>query len=339
VTDDGDDHAAAAAGTIDAFLEMMAVERGASPHTVDAYRRDVVGYVAFLRRRRLSLQTAGAPAVRGYLAELSAAGSAPATAARHLSSIRQLHRFLYLEGRRPDDPTANLEGPRRRRPLPKLLAEDQIAALVRAAEARSGADGRRLVALLELLYATGLRASELVALPLSALAPDLDHLIVRGKGGKERMVPVGGAARRALRAYLEVRPHFLAHGRASVRWLFPSRARGGHLTRQRLDQLLRGLATEAGLDPGTVSAHVLRHAFASHLLAHGADLRAVQLMLGHADIATTEIYTHVQGERLARIVREHHPLADRDAGGTGGGDHGETAGDAGAGRGPARAEE
>jgi integrase/recombinase XerD len=323
VTGDGDDHAPppAAAGTIDAFLEMMAVERGASPHTIDAYRRDVSGYVAFLRRRRLTLEAADTPAVRGYLAELSAAGSAPATAARHLSSIRQLHRFLYLEGHRPDDPTANLEGPRRRRPLPKLLAEDQIAALVGAAEARSGADGRRLVALLELLYATGLRASELVALPLSALAPDLGHLIVRGKGGRERMVPVGGAARRALLAYLEVRPHFLAHGRASVRWLFPSRARAGHLTRQRLDQLLRELATGAGLDPGTVSAHVLRHAFASHLLAHGADLRAVQLMLGHADIATTEIYTHVQGERLAQVVREHHPLA-------GGRDHGAAGDDA-----------
>ena len=296
---------------VDAFLEMMVVERGASPHTCDAYRRDVGAYVAFLRGRGQSLATADAAAVRGYIAGLSAAGMAPATAARHLSSIRQLHRFLYLEDARPDDPTTNLEGPRRRRPLPRLLAEDQIAALIAAAEARPGAEGRRLAALLELLYATGLRASELVALPLSALAPDLDHLIVRGKGGRERMVPVGAAARRALRSYLEVRSHFLVHGaRAGARWLFPSRARRGHLSRQRLDRLLRELAGEAGLDPGTVSAHVLRHAFASHLLAHGADLRAVQLMLGHADIATTEIYTHVQGEHLARVVREHHPLAD-----------------------------
>ncbi|HSM49988.1 MAG TPA: tyrosine-type recombinase/integrase, partial [Thermoanaerobaculia bacterium] len=242
-------------------------------------------------------------------AELSAAGMAPSTAARRLSAIRQLHRVLYLEDLRPDDPTTTLEGPRRRRPLPRLLAEEQVDALLRAAAERTSPEGLRLRALLELLYGTGLRASELVGLPLSALAADRTHLVVRGKGNRERMVPSGTAARDALAAYLPARASFLANGRAGHRYLFPSNGRRGHLTRQRLDQLLRELAGEAGLDPGSVSAHVFRHAFASHLLARGADLRAVQLLLGHADIAATEIYTHVQGERLAQVVREHHPLA------------------------------
>src|ERR687891_3564 len=277
----------AAGPWIETFLEMMAVERGAARHTLDAYRRDLADYGRFLQARDVSVETTDAAAVRAYLSELSQRGMAAATMARRLSAIRQLHRFLYLEGGRPDDPTQTVDGPRRQRP---------------------GARGLRLFAFLELLYASGLRASELMALPLSALAADRRFLVVRGKGGKERLVPVGRAAGKALQAYLSVRSAFLRPGRGSP-FVFPSRARQGHLTRQRLAQLLRELAPEAGLEPGRISPHVLRHAFASHLLAGGADLRAVQLMLGHADIATTQVYTHVQGDRLAAAVHKHHPLA------------------------------
>ncbi len=293
----------------DAFLEMMAVERGASPHTLDAYRRDLADYQGFLARHEATILTADRAAVRGWLGQLSKAGLSAATMARRLSAVRQLHRFLYLEGARGDDPTQTVEGPRRRRPLPKLLDLPEILALIEAAGARPDAQGLRLLACLELLYASGLRVSELLALPLSALAPDRSSLIVLGKGGKERMVPIGRAAHSALEAYLAVRDQFLA-GRPKGRpYLFPSRARAGHLTRQRLAQLLKALAPVAGIDPARISPHVLRHAFASHLLAGGADLRAVQALLGHADIATTQIYTHVQGARLAAAVRAHHPLA------------------------------
>jgi len=301
---------------IESFLEMMAVERGAARHTLDAYRRDLADYGRFLQAREVGVETADSAAVRAYLSEVSRRGMAAATVARRLSAMRQLHRFLYLEGGRPDDPTQTVDGPRRQRPLPRLLDQTEIEALIEAARQRPGASGLRLVAILELLYASGLRASELMALPLSALAADRRFLVVRGKGGKERLVPVGRAAGEALQAYLAVRPAFLRPGRGSP-FVFPSRARQGHLTRQRLAQLLRELAPEAGLDPGRISPHVLRHAFATHLLAGGADLRAVQLMLGHADIATTEIYTHVQGERLAAVVRAHHPLARRRGRGAG----------------------
>jgi integrase/recombinase XerD len=295
---------------VELFLEMMAVERGAARHTLDAYGRDLADYGRFLQARGLGVETADGAAVRDYLSELSRLGLAASTAARRLSAIRQFHRFVYLEGDRLDDPTQTIDGPRRQRPLPRLLDQAEIEALIAAARRRPGPLGVRLVAVLELLYASGLRASELMALPLSALASDRSFLVVRGKGGKERLVPVGGAASEALAAYLALRESFLRPGRSSP-YVFPSRARQGHLTRQRLAQLLRELAPEAGLDPARISPHVLRHAFASHLLAGGADLRAVQLMLGHADIATTEIYTHVQGERLAAAVRAHHPLARR----------------------------
>ena len=296
------------------FLEMMAVERGAARHTLDAYRRDLADYRHFLQARGVSAERADGAAVRAYLSELSRRGLAASTVARRLSAIRQFHRFVYLEGGRADDPTRTIDGPRRQRPLPRLLAQAEIEGLIAAARERPGPRGLRLVAILELLYASGLRASELMALPLSALAPDRRFLVVRGKGGKERLVPIGRAAAKALEAYLAVRETFMRPGRAGAH-VFPSRGRHGHLTRQRLAQLLRELAPAAGLDPGRISPHVLRHAFASHLLAGGADLRAVQLMLGHADIATTEIYTHVQGERLAAAVRAHHPLARRRASG------------------------
>jgi integrase/recombinase XerD len=292
----------------DSFLEMMVAERGASRHTIDAYRRDLVGYGRFLASRGLEPLSADTAAVRAFLNQLSGAGASAATMARRLSAVRQFHRFLYLEGERSDDPTQTVEGPRQQRPLPKLITPGEIAALIAAARGRDDAEGLRMTAFLELLYATGLRVSELVALPLSGLASDRSLLTVCGKGDKERMVPIGGAAREALDAYLAIRDRFLGPRQRST-YLFPSRSRAGHLTRQRLSQILKALASEAGIDPARLSPHVLRHAFASHLLAGGADLRAVQMMLGHADIATTQIYTHVQGDRLAAAVRTHHPLA------------------------------
>jgi integrase/recombinase XerD len=295
----------------EAFLEMMAVERGASRHTLDAYRRDLADYEGFLATRGRDARDADAALVRAWLARLSQAGMASATMARRLSAVRQLHRFLFLEGERTDDPTQAIEGPRLRRPLPRLLERAEIEALIAAAREGPGAPGLRLVACLELLYASGLRVSELVGLPLTALAPDRRFLVVLGKGGKERMVPVGRAAAAALEAYLAVREQFLGRRSKGRAFLFPSRSAAGHLTRQRLTQLLKELAVTAGMDPARLSPHVLRHAFASHLLAGGVDLRALQLMLGHADIATTQIYTHVQGARLAAVVQAHHPLARR----------------------------
>lgn len=292
----------------ESFLEMMVVERGASQHTVDAYRRDLDDYLDFLKRRSRKPANVDSEGVRAYLTSLSAAGFAASTQARKLSALRQFHRFLFAEGHRPDDPTLTIDSPSQKRPLPKLLEPAEVEALIEAAKARPEAEGIRLAACLELLYATGMRVSELLALPLSALAPDRQSLIVLGKGSKERMVPVGRAAREALEVYLAVRERFFKRRTRGSRFLFPSRSKEGHLTRQRLTQLLKELAPEAGIDPKRLSPHVLRHAFASHLLEGGADLRAVQAMLGHADIATTEIYTHVQGERLAQTLKVHHPL-------------------------------
>lgn len=295
-------------GVAESFLEMMAVERGASRHTIDAYRRDLDDYQRYLRRQDADSIRADRAVIRRFLSSLAGAGLAESTQARKLSAIRQFHRFLFLENHRTDDPTQNLDSPKQRRSLPKLLSPQEIDALVDSARATPGAEGMRLVACLELLYATGMRVSELLTLPLSAIAPDRQSVIVFGKGSKERMVPIGRSAREALNDYLAVREGFLKRRTRGDRYLFPSRSQAGHLTRQRLTQLLKELAVRAGIEPGKLSPHVLRHAFASHLLAGGADLRAVQAMLGHSDIATTEIYTHVQSERLAAAVREHHPL-------------------------------
>lgn len=293
---------------VGAFLEMLAVERGAAANTIEAYRRDLADLAAFLVRRRRAPETATADDLRAYLAALNAAGGSSATAARRLSALRQFFRFERAEGRRRDDPTAVLDAPRRGRALPKLLTEDEIRALIDHARARKGPDGLRLTALLELLYATGMRVSELVGLPLAAVARDPRTVLVRGKGGKERLVPIGEAARRALAAYREQRGRHL-NGRRESPYLFPSHGARGHLTRHRLGQLLKSLAAEAGIPAAKVSPHVLRHAFATHLLGGGADLRAVQQMLGHADISTTQIYTHVLDDKLARLVAERHPLA------------------------------
>ncbi len=292
---------------VDAFLEMLAAERGAARLTIDAYRRDLIDFARFAGAGGRAIADADAETVRGYLSHL-ATRMAPGTSARRLSCLRQFYRFLFAEERRADDPTATIDSPRGSKPLPKVLSEDEVERLLAAARAREGVRGRRLVALVELLYATGLRVTELVGLPLAAMGGDPRFLMVTGKGGKDRLVPVGEVALRAVADYLEVRATFMPDGEVSP-WLFPSRGRSGHLTRLRFGQLLKELAVEAAIRPARVSPHVLRHAFASHLLAHGADLRAVQKMLGHADIATTQIYTHVLDERLKALVRDHHPLA------------------------------
>ena len=295
---------------VESFLEMMAAERGAALNTIDSYRRDLDDFAGFAQARKHAPEDADAALVRGYLARLVKAGMAPRTSARRLSTLRQFFRFLYAERIRDDDPSSAVDSPRQGRSLPKYLSEDEVEALLGAAHARPGADGARLVALLEISYATGLRVSELVGLPMAALSRDGTVLIVRGKGGKERMVPLSDPAGEALAAYGRVREGFMPKGgtAAARRWLFPSRARQGYLTRARFAQMLKELAIEAAIDPARVSPHVLRHSFASHLLAHGADLRSLQQMLGHADIATTQIYTHVLDERLKALVEDAHPL-------------------------------
>jgi len=296
---------------LDRFLEMLMAERNAARNTRGAYARDLEDLARFLARRRMRPSEAGTDQLRDYLAFLARAGMAPRSQARRLSALRQFYKFLAAEGLRPDDPTATLDAPRLGRSLPKLLDESEVGRLIAAARALpAGAERSRLVLLLELAYGAGLRVSELVELPLAAVLRQARVLVLRGKGGKERMVPLGQPARAALADYLAERDFFLVKGRPSP-WLFASRGTRGHLTRQRLAQLLKSLAAAAGLPPARLSPHVLRHAFATHLLDHGADLRSVQKMLGHADIATTQIYTHVAGERLTRLVEEHHPLANR----------------------------
>ena len=305
---------------VEIFLEMMAAERGAAHNTIESYRRDLAGFMAFLAPRGRLPENADAAQIRTYFGRLSGAGMAPGTSARRLSALRQFFRFLFAERFREDDPCCAIDSPRQGRPLPRYLSEEEVERLLAAAHRRGGGKGKRLAALMELLYATGLRVSELVALPLSAMSRDGRMLIVNGKGGKERMVPLSEPAMEAVAVYQRTREHFMPAGRRpdeSSPWLFPSRSRAGHLTRNRFGQLLKGLAVDAGVDPAKVSPHVLRHSFASHLLAHGADLRSLQQMLGHADIATTQIYTHVLDERLKRLVNEAHPLATKKGPGNG----------------------
>ncbi len=290
----------------DAFIDMLTAERGAAANTIAGYGRDIADFAASLAERGTTLATADVESVRAYIQGLSAAGLAPGTSARKLSALRQFYRFLVAEGMRDDDPTTSIDSPARGRPLPKTRGEDEVEALFAAARAHQGQAGLRLTVLLEILYATGLRVSELVGLPCAAVTGDGAFLLVTGKGGRERLVPLTDPAREALEAWLARRVSVEGPG---ARWLFPSRSHAGYLTRQRFAQMLKALAIEAGLDPRRVSPHVLRHAFASHLLAHGADLRSVQQLLGHADISTTQIYTHVLEDRLRRLVGEHHPLA------------------------------
>ena len=293
---------------LEAFLEMLAAERGAATLTLAAYRGDLFDLAVFLAARGMPVEAADAAALHAYLD--STTGVGPRTLARRISAMRQFYKFLVIDGIRRDDPAADLETPGLGRLLPKILSENEVAGLIAAARAEAGGDGERLACLVELLYATGLRISELVTLPLAAAQRGPRFLMVTGKGGRERVVPLSEPSRAALSAYLTSRDRFLTGSRPS-RWLFPSRGRAGHLTRQRAGQLLKELAVKAGLDPERLSPHVLRHAFASHLLDHGADLRSVQQMLGHADIATTQIYTHVLSDRLRKLMETAHPLARR----------------------------
>jgi integrase/recombinase XerD len=294
---------------LESFLEMLSAERGAAVHTLEAYRRDLLDYAGFLTKKGRGLTGGSAADVRAYLATLSDAGLKASTQARRLSAMRQLHRFLLDEELRADDPTSAVESPKRGRPLPKIVTEEQTQSLIDAAAGLDGPEAVRLLCIVELLYASGLRVSELVTLPLVSVSGERRTIMVKGKGGRERLVPLGAPAREAINAYLKVRARFLPKLEHAQRFLFPSRGREGHLTRRRVAQLMKDLAVEAGVDPRKLSPHVLRHAFASHLVAHGADLRSVQQLLGHADIATTQIYTHVQDERLRKLVAEKHPLA------------------------------
>ncbi|HVX98316.1 MAG TPA: site-specific tyrosine recombinase XerD [Pseudorhodoplanes sp.] len=301
---------------IELFLDMLAAERGARDNTLSAYRADLEDFSRHLAGGRRPVIAATSDDIRAFLAGLAARGFQASSVARKLSAIRQFYRFLYVENLRKDDPAAVLEGPSRRRTLPKILSIAEVDRLLAAARAHAGDTARaaaerlraaRLNCLLEILYATGLRVSELVALPATAARRDQRMLMVRGKGGKERLVPLNESAKRAMTDYLSLRKKDKAD---ESKWLFPSFGESGHLTRQHFARELKSLAAAAGLPPDTVSPHVLRHAFASHLLQNGADLRAVQTLLGHADISTTQIYTHVLEERLKSLVRDLHPLAD-----------------------------
>lgn len=302
---------------VELFLDMLAAERGAGANTISAYRNDLDDLSAHLRAAKRTIADATTDDLRKFIASLNDRGFKATSLARRLSAVRQLYRFLYAEGRRADDPAAVLEGPKRTRTLPKVLSIADVDGLLTQARANSeGADqppaqrlrAARLLCLLEVVYATGLRVSELVALPASAARRDQRMLVVRGKGGKERLVPLNSQAKRAMSEYLELRAN--ADRNDQSKWLFPSFGEQGHLTRQHFARELKSLGEACGIQPARLSPHVLRHAFASHLLHNGADLRVVQTLLGHADISTTQIYTHVLEERLKTLVRDLHPLTD-----------------------------
>ena len=304
------------------FLDMLAAEQGAGQNTLDAYRRDLADFSEFLAARGEGFAGAETQALRDYLADLDGRGFKTSTVARRLSAIRHLFRFLLNERVRGDDPAAILSGPKRGRGLPKVLSIADVDRLLARAKASSEVlaasplqrlRAMRLYCLLEVLYATGLRVSELVALPLSASRSDARMIMVRGKGNKERLVPLNETSRRAMADYLAAMEALgrSRKGAAESKWLFPSFGQSGHLTRQHFARDLKELTASAGLAPRLVSPHVLRHAFASHLLHNGADLRIVQTLLGHTDISTTQIYTHVVEERLKSLVRDLHPLAEK----------------------------
>lgn len=310
--------------SIEAFLEMIAAERGAALNTLESYRRDLEDFSDFLGST--APQLAGQDDISAYLGDLAGRGFAPSSQARRLSALRQYFKFLYAEGMRTDDPTRTQGAPKRRQSLPKVLSEDEVDRLIEAArsaadavQAGDGEDAQtaasrrlraaRLYTLLEVLYATGLRVSELVALPVKAAQRDARLIEIKGKGGKERLVPLSSRAQAAMKDYVALRN--AAGAFTASPWLFPSYGESGHFTRQAFARDLKALAASIGLDVQKVSPHVLRHAFASHLLQNGADLRVVQQLLGHADISTTQIYTHVLDERLQALVEAHHPLAKR----------------------------
>ena len=305
---------------VEGFLDAIAAERGAARNTIESYRRDLDVYSAFLARAGKTPIEAADSDIRALQADGAARGLSPATVARRLSAIKQLHKHLFVEGARADDPTLALEGPRRRRPLPRVLGVAEVAKLVDVAgegiedatrPARERLAAARMACLIELVYASGLRVSELIALPRS-LARSKEPLIpVRGKGDKDRLAPLSGPARAAIKRYRALLEE-VAPGLAASPWLFPSDSESGHLTRQAFARDLKTVAAAAGVSAARISPHVLRHAFASHLLQNGADLRVVQDLLGHADISTTQIYTHVLDERAKAMVRDLHPLADKE---------------------------
>lgn len=295
---------------IGAFLDMMLAERNAAKNTRAAYARDLGDAAVFLMRKKIDLVDASEDDLKAYLRAQNK--NAPRTQARRLSALRQFFRFLCSENIRKEDPTRTIDAPKLGKPLPKCLSEEEVSRLLDTAAKFPGDEGVRLRAMLELLYASGLRVSELVGLSVSSIQFDRSVVLVRGKGNKERVVPLGEPAVAAVQNWLPVRKKMLGEKRSSP-FLFPSHARHkiAPMTRQRLFQLLKELALASNLDPKRLSPHVVRHAFATHLIEHGADLRSVQSMLGHADIATTQIYTHMANDRLARTVAEHHPLAQR----------------------------
>ncbi|WP_411036739.1 site-specific tyrosine recombinase XerD [Shinella sp. BYT-45] len=300
---------------VESFLEMMSAERGAAANTLQSYTRDLEDARSFLNERGVRLTEATADDLRAYLAHLAKQGFAASSQARRLSALRQFFKFLYGEGLRGDDPTGILDAPRKGRSLPKTLSVDDVGRLIARAEAEAAEPGgnlllrRRMHLLVELLYATGMRVSELVSLPASVLAQTGRFLVVKGKGNKERLVPLSRAAVAALKAYGEALAAETGGDPAAGTFLFPAQSKEGHLPRQVFARDLKALAGRAGIRASTLSPHVLRHAFASHLLQNGADLRAVQELLGHSDISTTQIYTHVLEERLHQLVQTHHPLA------------------------------
>ena len=311
---------------VESFLDMLNAERSAAMNTRQAYWRDLADVSLFLRANRSKeINQATAEDIKAYLADLSEKTNtkgankgkiAVRTVARRLSAMRQFFRFLVSEGVRADDPTSNIESPKQGRTLPKTLSEQEVTTLIKVAGEKGSAEAIRLVCLLEMLYATGLRVSELVGLPLSAIGENSEYLIVSGKAGRERMIPLTASAQKAMSNYLKSRGEHIGGEFANrqEKWLFPSRTSdSGHLTRQRFAQLLKDLAREAKIDEYRVSPHILRHAFATHLLSNGADLRSVQKMLGHADIATTQIYTHILGENVKNTVKDKHPLAKSGA--------------------------
>lgn len=307
-------------GTVEAFLDMLIAERGAALNTRHAYERDLADVCAFLKKQAKDINSATTTDLKAYLDELAArenvkskggGKTAVRTIARRISALRQFFGFLVSEGKRTDDPTSTVESPKQTRTLPKILSEDEVSTLISTAQKQGGPESVRLVALLEILYATGLRVSELVGLPIASIGPESRFLTVEGKGGRERIAPLSEPAQKAMKNYMDIRGKFLMPDRVDTqsKWLFPSRtSESGHLTRQRFAQLLKELSRNANVDSDRVSPHVLRHAFATHLLKHGADLRSVQKMLGHADIATTQIYTQVVNEQLKNAVETKHPL-------------------------------
>ncbi len=308
--------------TVDSFLEMLTAERGAAMNTRQAYWRDLADVSLYLRSEKsVELDQASTDELKAYLEHLTnkihvkgenKSQIAVRTVARRLSAMRQFYRYLVSENIRQDDPTSTIESPKQGRTLPKTMSEDEVSLLIKTAALGGGGDSIRLVCLLEMLYATGLRVSELVGLPMSSVGEGAEFLMIEGKGGRERMIPVSEPAQKAIKNYLAIRPQFIGPENQALqdKSFFPSKtSESGHLTRQRFAQLLKDLARDAKIEEGRVSPHILRHAFATHLLSRGADLRSVQKMLGHADIATTQVYTHIVSEGLKDTVEEKHPMS------------------------------